>query len=111
MKSKPKKRDPYAMPAKQRSGAGGHGDKKKEDDKKKCREKITKEKGKKMNQKTKDGYVFYNFTEEELCDIIRKHLININGLEFPYNTDEKPKILSVGDWGGSEGVFKLKVKL
>lgn len=44
MNKKPK-RDPYAMPAKQRSGAGGHGDKKKEVDKNKCREKITEEKG------------------------------------------------------------------
>ena len=40
-----KKRDPYAIPAKQRSGAGGHGDKKKEEDKSKCRKKISKEKG------------------------------------------------------------------
>ena len=45
MKPAPKKRDPFAIPAKQHSGAGDHGDKKKKDDKKKCREKILIKKG------------------------------------------------------------------
>ena len=48
-----KKRDPYAIPAKQRSGAGEHGDKKKEDDKKKCRKQIIKKGEKKCKYTSK----------------------------------------------------------
>lgn len=39
MKKKKKIRDPYATPARMKTGAGRHKDKKKEEDKNKCREK------------------------------------------------------------------------